>query len=131
MELFWKAVSSVLISVILILSLGKQERDMAALVMIGVCTRLGICLVQVLDPVLDFLYTLRDMAFPNTDIFKTLLKLLGISLTCEISSSICNDAGCNSLGKSLQLLGSAVILYLSIPVLQTFLTLVMGILGGL
>ncbi len=131
MELFWKAAAAVLISVILILVLDKQERDIAALVSIAVCTMVGICLMQFLEPVLEFLYSLQDMTLSDNGIFGSLMKLTGISLVCEITATVCNDAGCSSLGKSLQLLGTAVILFLSLPILQTFLTLVSDILGGL
>ena len=131
MELFWKAAATVLISVILILVLGRQERDIAALITIAVCTMVGVSLMQFLEPVLDFLYTLQNTAFSDTGIFKALMKLLGISLVCEISTTICNDAGCSSLGRSLQLLGAAVILSLSLPILQSFLSLITDILGGL
>ena len=131
MDLFWKASAAVLISVILILVLGKHEQDHAVLITIAVCTMLGICLMQFLEPVLEFLYTLQNIAFSDPGIFKSLMKLLGISLVCEISASVCADAGCSSLGKSLQLLGTSTILFLSIPILQTFLALVTDILGGL
>ena len=131
MELFWKAAAVVFVSVILILVVGKQERDIAALITITVCTIVGICLMQFLEPVLEFLYTLQNTAISDTGIFKPLMKLLGISLICEISVTVCNDTGCSSLGKSLQFLGTAVILSLSLPILQTFLTLVTDILGGL
>ena len=92
MELFWKAAAAVLIAVILILVLGRQERDLAILIAIAVCTMTGICMVQFLEPVLEFLHTLQDVSFSDPGIFKSLMKLLGISLVCEISASVCTSS---------------------------------------
>ena len=55
MELFWKAAAAILISVLLILVLGKHEQDFAALIIIAVCTMAGICMMKFLEPVLEFL----------------------------------------------------------------------------
>jgi hypothetical protein len=43
---------------------------------------------------------------------------------------ICSDAGNASLGKSVQLLGSSVVLYLALPVFRALIELVQGILEG-
>ena len=131
MDIFWKASASILISVILILILGKQERDIAALLAIAVCCMVGICLVHALEPIMDFLYSLQSLAGSGSSVLKSLLKITGISLVCEIVSAICADAGCASLGKSLQLLGCTLVLCLSVPILETFAALVQEILGGI
>lgn len=131
MEIFWKAIASVLISVILVLALGKQERDISTLLAIAVCCMTGMAAMQLLEPILDFLYFLQDLAYLDGSILKTLFKLLGISLVCEITSTVCSDAGYNSFGKSIQFLTCAVILYLSIPILRMFVTLIQDIMGGI
>lgn len=131
METFWKATASVLIALILALTLGKQERDISALLAIAICCMTGMMALQLLQPLLDFLYTLQTLTGIDEELFRILFKLLGISLVCEIASTVCTDAGFSSFGKSIQFLGSAVILYLSIPILQTFITLVQDIMGGI
>ena len=131
MELFWKVTAGVLLSVILILAIGKQERDFSALLILAVCCIAGMAALHLMEPVLEFLYELQSMCEMENSLFKSLLKLLGISLVCEITSMICVDAGCSALGKSIQFLGTAVIMYLSVPVLQMFVSLIRDILGGL
>ena len=44
---------------------------------------------------------------------------------------VCKDAGNESMGKSMQLLGSAAILYLSVPLFAALLELLQKILGEL
>lgn len=131
MDLFWKTVAGILVSVILVLAVGKQEKDLSAILAIAVCCMAGTVAMRLMEPILDFLYHLQELAFVDSSLFNTLFKLLGISLVCEIASVVCGDAGCHSFGKSIQILGSAVILYLSLPVLQMFLSLVEDIMGGL
>ena len=60
-----------------------------------------------------------------------LLKAVGIGLVSEIAGLVCNDAGNGSLGKTLQMLGSAVILYLSLPIFTAMLELIREILREL
>lgn len=131
MELFWKAVASVLISVILVLTLGKQERDISVLLAIAVCCATGMAALQLLEPLLDFLYSLQALTYLDSSILKILYKLVGISLVCEITSTVCADAGYSSFGKSIQFLTSAAILYLSVPILRMFVTLIQDIMGGI
>lgn len=131
METFWKAAAIVLITVILGLALGKQEKDIATVLTLTGCCILGIFAVSYLEPVLDLLRELESVGQLQSGMLGILLKAVGIALTAEISAMICSDAGSNSLGKTLQMLGSAVIVYLSIPIFQAFLTLIREILGQL
>lgn len=131
MELFWKSAAAVMISVILVLTLGKQERDISVLLILLVCCMAGRIALTYLEPLLDFLYTLQEYTGMDPELFRILFKLLGISLVCELATAVCADAGCGALGRSLQLLGTATMLYLSIPILRLFVTLVQDILGGL
>lgn len=131
MELFWKAASAVLLSAVLTLTLGKQERDIGLLLTMTVCCMVGMIAASFLEPVLDLLYELEALTYLDGDMLKTLFKLVGIGLVAEIAAVICADAGCGSLGKTLQLLSSAVILYLSIPIFRQLVSLIREIFGNL
>ena len=60
-----------------------------------------------------------------------LIKALGVGLASEIASMICTDAGNASLTKAIQLLGGAVILYLSVPMFSALMDLIQKIVGEL
>ena len=62
-------------------------------------------------------------------VLEILLKIVGIGLVSEIAEMICKDSGNASLARGMELLGSAVILSLSLPILETFLDLIQRILG--
>lgn len=130
MELFWKAAAGILIALIIVLTLGKQQ-DMGTLLTIAVCCMTGIAAMQLLEPVLDFLYELQILTYMDGGVLRTLFRLVGIGLVAEIVAMICSDAGCASIGKTLQVLASSVILYLSIPIFQSLVDLIREIMGGL
>ena len=131
MAAFLQAAAMVLLAVILILTIGKKGSDMALLLSIAVCAMVGALAVRYLQPVMDFVQRLQGLGALNSDMLTILFKVVGIAFTAEIACLICNDAGNSALGKSLQLLASAVILYLSLPMLTALLELVEDILGSL
>ena len=85
--------------------------------------------ISYLEPVLDLLWELESMANVQGGMMEILMKAVGIGLVVEIAGMICTDSGNSSLGKTIQTMGTVVILYLSIPLFRGFLTLVQEILG--
>ena len=131
MGTFFQAAAAVLVASVLALTLSKQDKEQATLLTIGVCCMVVIGAVSFLKPVLDLLAELETLGNLNSEMVRILLKVVGIGLVSEIASMICSDAGNGSMGKALQMLSSAVILWISIPVFQTLLELIQEILGGL
>lgn len=129
MEQFLQAAAAVLLAVILSLALGKQGKDMAVLLSIAVCCMVIAIAVRYLEPVMDFLEQLEALGELNGEMVGCLFKVVGIGILTEIAAMVCADAGNGSLGKALQLLGAAVILWLSIPVFRALIDLIQGILG--
>ena len=84
-----------------------------------------------LEPVVDFLQTLEDLGGLDRNMTATLLKAAGIGMVTEIAGLVCKDAGNESLGKVMQLLGTSVILWLSMPLLTALIELLQKILGEL
>ena len=131
MDLFIRAASAVLLTVILSLALGKPGKETAGLLaMIVCCMVIGIA-IRYLEPVWDFLKRLETMGNLNGDLVATLFKVVGIGMLAEIAAMVCADAGSSSLGKALQLLSSAVILWLCIPIFTALIDLIQEILGGI
>ena len=131
MELFLKITAGVLLSVVLILTVGKWEKDIAAVLGIAICSITAVAAMTVLQPVVDFLYELEISADLQGYNLGTLMKMVGVGLIAELVTTICQDAGNSSLGKQVQLLASIVILKLSLPMLQTLMDLIENLLGDL
>lgn len=128
MDAFWKTVAGMLIAAVLWLTLDAQKKDMSLLLTLAVCVGAFGVLVLYLEPVLTFLHTLAAVGKLQEGMIRLLIKAIGIGLTGEIAAAICTDAGNAAMGKLMKLLTSGAILYLSIPLFQTLLSLVQEIL---
>lgn len=121
----------VLLAVILCLALGKQGKEMGLLLTLAVCAIVGTLAIGYMRPVIEFVQQLRAIGQLDIGTLEILLKVVGIGIIGEIVSMVCSDAGNAALGKSLQLLSTAVILWLSLPLLTQLLELMQQILGGI
>lgn len=131
MALFWKAAAGILMAAVLVLAVGKQEKDLALLLSMAVCVMTVMTAFYFLEPVISFLFRLEEMGDLQSGVLGTLLKIVGIGLVSEIAEMICRDSGNTSLAKGISFLGAAVILSLSLPILETLVALVQSILGEL
>ena len=131
MTLFIQVCGAVLVAVILILTLKSNCKEIGTILAITVCCMTIIAAFSYLQPILTFLQTLEMLGGLNQDMVHVLMKATGIGIITEISAFVCKDAGNESIGKSVQFLGSAVILYLSIPLFTALIELIQKILGEL
>ena len=131
MEAYFKAIGAVLIAVILILALRREGREIGQLLSVLACVLVAMVALSYFRPIVNFVQTLKRVGNLNGETVGILLKVVGISVTAEVAALICDDSGNTALGKTLQLLATAVILCLSVPLLNQLLTLIEGILGSL
>lgn len=131
MDLFLKAVAAALITAVIGLVLARQGKDMFLLLTLAACAMIGAVAFTYLKSVISFLQRLTEMTKLNTDLLAVILKTVGIGLVGELAGLICSDAGNAALAKSIQILTTAVILWLSIPLFESLLDLVQAILGEL
>lgn len=131
MEQFLQSVALVLLAVILSLVVGKQSRDMSLLLTLGVCALVCVGAVGFLSPVVDLLRQIRRLGDLDQEFLTILLKCTGVGFLAELAVLICADAGQNAMGKALQLLANAAILWLSIPMIQKLLDILQEVLQGL
>ncbi len=129
MDSFWKVLGGVLIAAVLSLILMRQGKDFSLLLTIGVSAMVAVAAVAYMEPVVAFLRELQQTGRLDGDMLATMLKVVGIGLVTEIASLICQDAGNAAMGKTVQLLGTAVILWLALPLMQALLSMVTQIMG--
>jgi len=127
---FFQIAVGVLIAVILGLAVSKQGKDMTLLLSMAVCCMVLVAAAGYLEPVLSFLESLQDLGKLDSGMTGTVLKTVGIALVAEIASVICTDAGNAAMGKTVQTLAAAVILWLSLPMMQALVELIQQILEG-
>lgn len=131
MNMILKATIGALICVVFGVVLARSNKESAILLSIAGCCMLLVTMLYYLTPIMDFVQRLKILGNLDSDVLGVLLKAVGIALIGEVVSLICTDAGNGALGKLLQMLVAAVILWLSIPLLHKLIDLIENILGSL
>ncbi len=131
MTAFLQTVAVALVAVILCAVLNRHGRDMTVLLCLAVCAMLMIAACAYLEPVLEFVQTVKELARMDDGTFTILLKAVGIGLTAEVATLICNDAGNAAIGKTVEIVSAATILWLALPMMQMLLDLVQQLVGSL
>ena len=129
MDIFVKASAFVLIVSILYQMVSGRNKEIGTLLLV-----LGSCVVLIVTtsyiaPVFSFISKLQLLGNLNNEMLEILLKSVGIGMLAEIAVLVCNDMGNASMGKTLQILATAVILWLSLPMLNSLLDLIENLLG--
>ena len=131
MGIYLKACGAVLMTVILVLIVGKSNRDFGMVLTVLVCSMVVMAALEYIRPVMDFLERVEQIAGLDHNLIQILLKATGISLISDICSLVCTDSGSASLGKILNIISCTVILWLSLPLYAMFMELLERILGSL
>lgn len=131
MVLFLKTIAITMISLIVWMLLSKQSKEISLSLSIIVCCIILIAAMAYVKPVLDFLARLENLGQLDSEMISILLNAVGIILLSELVALLCKDSGNAALGNSVQLLGTAVILWLSLPMLNSVLDTIEEILTAL
>lgn len=129
METFLQAVGLVLVGVVLTQVLGKGSREMGLLLSLAVCAGVCIGAAGYLSSLTDFLGEIRVLGSLDREFLGILLKCAGIGFLAEIATLICSDAGQSAMGKALQIMANAAVIFLSLPLLRRMLELLEEVLG--
>lgn len=129
MEIFIKAAAGVLIALVLGKSLENQSKEISVILIVAVCSMIGIAALGYLRPVINFFGTLETVGGLNAEFLSIMLRACGIGLLGELIAGICVDSGNSAMGKSLQMLSAAVILSMSVPILEELLAIIEAVLG--
>ena len=129
MGLLWKGIGICLVCSVLSLSLNDRQKDISAILVMGACVAVSVIAFSFLEPAISFLRRLQSVGSLHSEHLSILIKVVGVGTVTDIAVQFCNDSGNTGVGKVLQFLGSAVMLWSSIPVFDALLELVLSVLG--
>lgn len=122
--------ATAVVVVALIKLLEKTSREYAVfLSLAAVLLAVGAALASV-QPVLDLIGELTGMGRLDAEWIRILLKTLGICLLCQITASVCRDAGENSLAFGVETVCRFTVLVEALPLLRELLEAVVYLLEG-
>ena len=131
MDIYVKAIACALIGVVLCLCLYGKGKEISLLLSMLICVMVIGVGFSYLSSVFSFFANLQRLIGLDNDLLNILLKAVGVAVMGEIAVLVCSDAGQASLGKTVQLLTSAVILWISLPLYTQILTLIEELLTGI
>ena len=130
MQDYLKLACAALIAAVLALTLKKHHEALAVTVAAAGCCVCGVLLVNIIKPVISFAEQISVTAGISQEVISPLLKSLGVGLLTQFSADFCTDAGQTSLARAAQTGGMLMCLCISLPLLQSVLSLVQTMIGG-
>lgn len=131
MDLYVKAIACVLIGVVLCLCLYGKGKEISLVLALLICIMVITAGFSYLRSVISFFGELQQRIGLDNGLLHILLKAVGVAIMGEIAGLICNDAGQTSLSKAVQILTTAVILWISLPLYTQILALIEELLTGI
>lgn len=129
MDIFLKTSALALVVSVLYQMVSGRNKEFGTLLLALGCCMVLLTAMSYIEPVFAFIGKLQAVGNLNTEMLEILLKSVGIGILSEIAVLVCCDMGNASMGKTLQILSMAVILWLSLPLFSSLLDLIGKILG--
>ena len=131
MDIFLKLCAAGLIGLILALFIEKEEKHIAVLMSVVICSMLIAASTEFLQPILKLIRQLQRTAALDSEVLSILLKSVAVSLISEFTCLLYTEAGYSSIGKAIQTTGTMLLLYFALPLFSNLLRLISELLGGL
>lgn len=120
----YKLIGVGIIGVFAVLILKNAKSEMAIFVSIGAGIIMLIYILSSLSNVVEIFSNIINKTSIDNSLFSGVLKVIGIGYITEYSSSICKEAGCDSISSKIMLGGKIAIFMVSLPVLESLVDLV-------
>ena len=128
MDLLFKAIAGVLISVVLYHLIPSNRKELSLMLSIAASCMVCIAAMSYMKPILAFLQDLQEIGNLNSQMMSILTKSVGVGFVTEITVLICKDFGNGALGKSVQFLAITATLWIALPVFEELMSLIQNIL---
>ena len=130
MEPFFQVLVIALVTVITMLVLKKRVGELAlVLAVLSICI-LSYFAMTMFQPVLDMVSQLEELTGLNTAVMAPVFKTVLIGILTNVAAGICSDSGENGIARMVEICGTVMALYLSIPLISAVLELLDSLLGG-
>lgn len=110
------------------LILKQIKPELSIFVMLGT----GVIIIfEVLDyasAIVNTFTTIGELTGVDGNLFKIILKIIGIGYLIEFSSSLCSDSGLNNIASKIQFAGKIIILFIALPIINALIEIIIKIL---
>ena len=84
-------------------------------------------IINAITPIFGYFGEIVNKTGIDKEMFKTLLKIIGVGYLIEFSASICIDSGNTSIADKITLAGKLLIFLLSMPIITSLFNMIMDL----
>ena len=117
MEVVIKVSALAVLGAIIIVSLRRTLPEMSIIVSVSLVAVLVFGAAGAIGKVISLIYELAEWANIERELVEPLVKTLGISIVARLSSDMCRESGVVAVASYIELLGGAVAISFSIPLM--------------
>lgn len=111
-----------------VLLLKQVKPELAVIVGLVGTVLIFIMVVSGLTQIINSINGIVNQTGMATQLFASILKIVGIGYLCEIAANICQEAGAKAVADMVILGGKIIIMVLAIPIIQALVDVVLGVL---
>jgi len=123
-----KIIAIGIITTIAIMIVKPSKPEIAVLIGLAGSILIFISIVDMISVVLGTFSEIVDKTGVDSDLFGTLLKIIGVGYLTEFSASICADSGNSAISEKILFGGKIVILILAIPIFMSIVDIIASLL---
>ena len=127
MEILLKAAVVGAASALLTLVIKKSNPEMALLLSLTAGCVIVIFALRFIGRTREVIDTAAQTAGLSPAVIAPVLKCVGIGVITRLCCDICKDADAGAIASSVELAGAAAALYIALPLLQTLLQMISGL----
>lgn len=130
MDTMVKIATLAVLAAVLCLLLRQSEKPLSLVLSVLACVVALVLALGFIRPVWDMVQRLEALSGLDGEVTAPLLKVVGIGILTQFAGCVCVDAGETSLAKAVELSGTALAIYTSLPLLSAVVSLVENLIGG-
>ena len=124
--MIYKIMMIALIGIVMAMFLKTQKAEYSIFLSLCISTLILFCILGLFNSAKDQLAAISSVLTSDNQYYGLLFKMIGITYLCEFCSSICKDAGYQSIGSQVEIFGKITILLAGVPILMTLLETING-----
>lgn len=116
-----------LVGAVISVLLRNSKPEFAMMIPVVVTFTILMCVMPYLTVIIEELKSIANGAGIDAEYIVIVLKIIGVSYLAGISAELCKDAGENAVASKIELAGKLIILFMSMPIINSLIGVVKGI----
>lgn len=128
MDIIFKIIAVGLITCLATIIVKPIRSDFSIIIAIAGGLIILFMIINYLTDVFDAFKNIINISGLNSNLYKLLLKIIGVGYLIEFTAGICTDTGNQSLGDKVLLGGKIIIMVMALPIVTSILEIIMELL---